>query len=156
MRNTSRRFGTALLALSTVLVLGACDDDPVDHGDEHQDPVGMVISSGGVDLVTVNGNTVTGTLTYDAGEESPHLDVEFLDDDGDRFTPEDADEWLRVTIANTDVAEWEQDEPGEFGGHVHGESAGATVAVFDLMHGAVNSASAHSDYKSPNVPIVIN
>lgn len=156
MRNTSLRFGASLFALSTVLVLGACDDDPVSNEEEHHEPVGMVISSGGVDLVTVNGSTVTGSLTYAAGAESPHLDVEFLADDGDRFTPEDADEWLRVTIADTDVAEWEQDEPGEFGGHVHGESAGSTVAVFDLMHGAVNSASAHADYTSPNVPIVIN
>ncbi|MEQ9568739.1 MAG: hypothetical protein RLN75_01000 [Longimicrobiales bacterium] len=156
MSRATYRIGGSILALTGVLALGACDDDPVGNEDEHQEPVGLVISTGGVDLVTVNGATVTGSLSVDAGQETAHLDVAFLDEDGDRFTPEDADEWLRVTIANPAVAEWEQDEPGEFGGHLHGESAGTTTAVFDLMHGAVNSSSAHPDYTSPPVPVVIN
>lgn len=156
MRNTSFRFGASILALTGVLALGACDDDPVDNDDEHQEPVGLVISNGGTDLVTVNGTTVTGSLTVDAATETAHLDVEFLDDNGNRFTPDESDEWLRVSIADPSVAEWEQDEPGEFGGHLHGEAAGTTSAIFDLMHGAVNSSSAHADYTSPTIPIVVN
>lgn len=156
MRKTSYRIAGSILALTAMLGLAACDDDPVGNDEEHHEPVGMVISSGGVDLVTVNGATVTGSLSVASGQETAHLDVEFLDEDGDRFQPEDADEWLRVTIANPAVADWEQDEPGEFGGHLHGESAGTTTAVFDLMHGAVNSTSAHPDYTSPGIPVVIN
>lgn len=156
MSRSIYRIGGSILALIAVLALGACDDDPVGSEDEHEDPVGMVISAGGVDLVTVNGSVVTGTLTVDAGQETAHLDVEFLDADGDRFTPDDADEWLQVIIQNPAVADWEQDEPGEFGGHLRGLTAGTTVAGFDLMHGAVGSASAHPDYRSPSIPVVIN
>lgn len=157
MNRRSYRLTGATLALTAVLALGACDDDPVGNDDEeHQDPVGMVVSSGGVDLVTVTGNTVTGTLSVAAGEETAHLDVEFLDDEGDRFAPEDADEWLRVTIADPAVADWEQDTPGEFGGHLHGEAAGSTTARFEIMHGPVNDPSSHADYRSPDIPVVIN
>ena len=54
-----------------------------------------------------------------------------------------------VTIGDETVAEWEQDEAGEFGGHLKGIAAGATTATFELMHGAIGSASAHADYRSP-------
>ncbi len=156
MSSSAYRMAGSILALTGVLALGACDDDPVGNEEEHLEPVGLVISTGGVDLVTVNGATVTGSLSVDAGQETAHLDVEFLDEDGDRFTPDEADEWLRVTIANPAVADFEQDTPGEFGGHLHGESAGTTTAVFDIMHGAVNSSSAHPDYTSPAISVVIN
>ena len=154
-KKTYRTLGS-ILAMTGVLALGACDDDPVGVDDDHLEPVGLVISAGGVDLVTVNGATVTGSLTVDAGQETAHLDVEFLAENGVRFTPEDADEWLRVTMADPAVAGWEQDVPGEFGGHLHGESAGTTTAVFDLMHGAVGSTTAHADYTSPAIPVVID
>lgn len=157
MKFRLNHFGTAALAFSTLFAVSACDDDPVGtDDDDHADPVGMVISMGGADLVTVNGTTVTGTLTVAAGQETPHIDVEFLDEDGDRFTPEDADEWMAVVIADEAVATWEQDEVGEFGGHLHGEAAGTTTALFEIRHGAVGSASAHADYRSPTIPVVIN
>ncbi|MBT8337115.1 MAG: hypothetical protein KJO11_10960 [Gemmatimonadetes bacterium] len=156
MKTPSYKMTAAALALVTSLVLGACDDDPVGVEEDHQDPVGLVVTAGGVDLVTVQGATVTGTLTIPAGQETAHLDVEFFDDDGDRFVPEDEDEWLMVTIANGTVAEWEQDEPGEFGGHLKGLAAGATTATFEIMHGQLGSASAHADYRSPTIPVVIN
>lgn len=150
------RLPVIALIASSAFALGACGDDPVGAEEEHSDPVGLVITLGGVDLVTVNGSTVTGTLSVAAGQETAHLDLEFLDDNGDRFTPEDADEWLRVTIADPATATWDQDEPGEFGGHLQGQSAGATVVKFDIMHGALNSATAHADYTSPDIPVVIN
>jgi hypothetical protein len=156
MKTRLYKMTAGALALVTSLTLVACDDDPVEVEEDHHDPVGLVISTGGVDLVTIQGAAVTGTLTVDAGMETAHLDVEFLDDDGDRFTPEDADEWLRVTMGDETVAEWEQDSLGEFGGHLHGEAAGATTAVFELMHGTVGAASSHPDYTSPSVPVVIN
>jgi hypothetical protein len=157
MKTRTYKMTAAALALVTSLTLGACDDDPVGNDDDdHEDPVGMVVTSGGVDLVTVQGTTVTGTLTIPAGQETAHLDVLFLAEDGDRFAPDDADEWLMVTIGDETVAEWEQDEAGEFGGHLKGIAAGATTATFELMHGAIGSASAHADYRSPTIPVVIN
>jgi len=150
------RLPVIALIASSVFALGACGDDPVGAEEEHSDPVGLVITLGGVDLVTVNGSTVTGTLTVEAGQETAHLDLEFLDEDGDRFSPTDADEWLRVTIADPTTATWEQDEPGEFGGHLQGRSVGVTVVTFDIMHGALNSTAAHADYTSPGIPVVIN
>jgi hypothetical protein len=150
------RLPATALLVSSLFVLSACDDDPVGAEDDHSEPVGMVVSLGGVDIVTVNGSTVTGTLTVSAGQETAHIDIDFLDENGNRFAPDEADEWLRVTIADPATATWEQDEPGEFGGHLQGRAAGATVARFDIMHGALNSASAHADYTSPDIPVVIN
>lgn len=150
------RNAAPVFALVLSVIAAGCDDDPVGHEEEHLEPVGMVISAGGVDLVTVDGSTVTGSLSVANGQETAHLSVAFVDEDGDRFTPDEADEWLRVTIAAPTIADFEQDEAGEFGGHLHGLSVGSTTAVFEVMHGAVNSASAHPDYTSPSVPVTIN
>lgn len=155
MHTTVRRLGGTGLALATVLALGACDDDPVGNDEEHLDPVGLVVLNAGVEVLRVEGLNIIGSLTVAAGDETAHLDVEFIDEDGDRFVPTDPDEWLRVTVANPAIAAWNQDEAGEFGGHLEGLSAGTTTIGFDLMHGAVGSASAHADYRTPNVPVVV-
>ena len=155
MRDTPLRFGTAALALGAVLVLGACDDDPVDHHDDHPEPVGMVIRSGGADIVTVDDTTVTGSLTVDADAETGLLTILFVDDDGDRFTPDDDDEWLRVDVADPAVADWEATEAGAFSGTLVGLAGGTTAVVFELMHGPLNAASAHADYTSPSIPVVV-
>lgn len=153
MKLRTSRFSAAALALLTAVAVGACDDDPTSPGEEHQEPAGVRITLSGVTLVTVQGNTVTGTLTVAAGQETAHMSVVFLDDDGDPITTDD-EEFLEVEIADETVAEFEQDTPGEFGGHLHGVTAGTTTAKFRLMHGTVGG-SAHADYVSPDVTVVI-
>ena len=153
MKRPTSRLGATALALLAALAVSACDDDPTSPGEDHHEPAGVRITMGGVTLVTVQGTNVTGTLTVAAGQETAHMGVVFLDEDGDPITPDD-DEFLEVEIADETVAEFEQDPPGEFGGHLHGVTAGTTTATFRLMHGTVGG-SAHADYVSPAITVVI-
>ena len=53
-------------------------------------------------------------------------------------------EVVEVDVEDESIAEFEQDTPGEFGGHLHGVAVGETDVVFKLMHGAVGSG--HADF----------
>jgi hypothetical protein len=153
MLHRTSRLRATVLAMAAALAAGACDDDPTSPGDDHHEPAGVRITMGGVTLVTAMGNTVTGALTVAAGEETAHMSVVFLDDEGDPITTDD-DEFLEVVIGNEAIAEFEQDTPGEFGGHLHGVMAGSTTAIFRLMHGTIGGTS-HADYISPAIPVQI-
>ena len=60
-------------------------------------------------------------------------------------TPQlDADYYLEVDVEDESIAEFEQDTPGEFGGHLHGGAEGDTEITFSLMHGTVGSG--HADF----------
>ena len=75
--------------------------------------------------------------------ETAHMDVRFVDHDG-AAVQLDADFYLEVDVENEAIAEFEQDTPGEFGGHLHGVAVGETDVVFKLMHGSVGSG--HADF----------
>lgn len=152
--STRFRFPFMLTALA-VLATAGCDDGITDHDDDHAEPVAVQIRLGGQVIASATPTSATGTLTISAGEESAHYSVVFVDEDGDVLTPDD-DEFLEVVVASSSVAEWEQDTPGEFGGHLHGETAGTTTAVFRLMHGTVGSSSAHADFISTGIQVVVN
>ena len=49
---------------------------------------------------------------------------------------------LGLRVEDPTIAEFEQDTPGEFGGHLHGEAVGETDVRFMLMHGAIGSGHA--------------
>ena len=66
--------------------------------------------------------------------------VRFADHDGDVLVPGD-DFRLGVRIADESIAEFVQNEPGEFGGRFRGKVEGETEAVSSLLHGAVGSRS---------------
>lgn len=132
------------LALATmVLVLGACSD-PMEP-EEHPEAEGVQLIMSGNVIASYDGDTQmwTGELEVDAGEETPHIRVVFVDHDGDPVELED-DTYLEVDIEDTSIAEFEQDSPGEFGGHLHGQMEGETDVVFKLMHGQVGSG--HADF----------
>lgn len=132
------------LALATVvLVLGACSD-PVEP-DPHAEPEGVELILGGSVIASYDGETRTwtGELEVDEGEETAHITVRFVDHEGDPI-PIDDDLYLEVDIEDTSIAEFEQDTPGEFGGHLHGHMEGDTDVTFKLMHGEVGSG--HADF----------
>ena len=85
----------------------------------------------------------TGELEVHEGEETAHMDIRFVDHDGDQVML-DSDMYLEVDVEDESIAEFEQDTPGEFGGHLHGVSVGETDVVFKLMHGSVGSG--HADF----------
>lgn len=139
------RFRSSFLALAIFgsLALAACDDSPTDveeHGDA--DALRLVMNGATIASFSWDTNTWTGEMEVEVGEETPHIDVEFLDEDGDVIDFDTSEFYLMVEVENEAIAEFEQDTPGEFGGHLHGESVGETDVTFSLMHGAVGSGHA--------------
>lgn len=162
MRNTTkfsfRPSNVRLLSaftLAATLGLAACSDDPTMPADDHAEPVRVEIRAAGQVLASATPTSATGTLVVAAGVETMHLDVVFVAEDGDDIVPDD-EEFLEVVVGNGSVAEWEQDTPGEFGGHLHGDAVGTTTLTFRLMHGAVGSSSAHADFISAQVPVEVS
>lgn len=144
----SNPHGRKLLALGVAssLVLAGCSDDPVDvHVDEEIERVELVISGLTVASWDVETMSWTGALNVDVGTETAHIDVVFLSHDGDEIVF-DPDHYLDVEVADQAIAEFEQDTPGEFGGHLHGVQVGTTTVTFFLMHGAIGSG--HQDFQT--------
>ena len=137
----------ALVAL--LLVLAGCDSS-TEPGDDHAEAEGAELVMGGQVIASYDGQTQswTGELEVDVGEETPHITVRFVDHDGDAI-PLDDDFYLEVEIEDGSIAEFEQDTPGEFGGHLHGNMEGETDVTFKLMHGAVGSG--HADFETAPV-----
>lgn len=133
-------------ALAFVVAMAACDDDPVDPGtDPADDVVGVELVLSGATIASYDGatSTWTGELTVEVGMETAHISVRFIDENGDPVAL-GSDFYLDVEVGNEEIAEFEQDTPGEMGGHLHGEAVGETDIVFSLMHGAVGSG--HADF----------
>jgi hypothetical protein len=140
------RNSTLAVVLAGAVALGACSDDPVGL-DDHADPSGVELELNGVVIASYQaGAGWTGELEVMEGAETAHIEVRFVDEDGDPIVL-DEDTYLEVVIGDEAVAEFEQDTPGEFGGHLHGVAAGDTYAVFRLMHGAVGTG--HPDFETP-------
>lgn len=145
-----------LLALTLVAAVGvaACGDD-VTGVDEHGDAAGVELVMNGAVIASFSfaTNTWTGEMEVDEGAETPHIDVNFVDADGDVIVY-DSDFYLEVDVEDESIAEFEQDTPGEFGGHLHGVSAGETDVAFKLMHGAIGSG--HEDLVTAAVHAHVN
>ena len=144
MKTWSYRNRPFAVLAACALVLAACESS-TEPEEEHYEPEGVELVMGGLVIASYDGETQrwTGELEVDEGEETPHIAVRFVDHDGDPI-PLEADTYLEVDIEDTSIAEWEQDTPGEFGGHLHGHAAGETDVTFMLMHGAVGSG--HADF----------
>ncbi len=143
----SFRVRNPLLALTLIgsVALGACDDDPVavdddDHGEAAQ--VQLVMNGAPIATFTFATNSWVGEMEVEVGEETPHIDVNFLEGDGEVIDWDTSEFYLMVEVEDASIAEFEQDTPGEFGGHLHGEAVGETDVRFSLMHGSVGGGHA--------------
>lgn len=127
-----------------VLTLAGCES-MTEHEEEHAEPEGVELVMSGAVIASYDGDTQswTGELEVGTGEETPHISVRFVDHDGDPI-PLDDELYLEVDVEDESIAEFEQDTPGEFGGHLHGHREGETDVTFKLMHGAVGSG--HPDF----------
>lgn len=144
---TKKLMSRAALVLAATAALGACDN--TNEPDDHNEAFGMVITDqNNTTLLSINAaRQVTGSLTVRAGQ-ARHLEVYFLDEDGDRFQLEDGDDEYRLeaTVANPNIATIEA-----HGDHMDlaGVTAGATTAEFSIMHGN------HPDYESGDIAITV-
>lgn len=146
------RFPNKLAAavLASLAFVAACSDDPMAPEDEHAEAEGVQLILNGETIASYDGDsqTWTGEMEVEVGQETAHIAVRFVDHDGDAIPLED-NLYLEVEVEDESIAEFEQDEPGEFGGHLHGISVGETDVTFRLMHGAVGSG--HADFETTPV-----
>lgn len=156
MNNITLRAPLAMALLATMVA--ACSN-PVSEED-HAEPDGIVIRAGGTEMVRVDGTgptgQVTGTLSLEAGAQTPVLTVTFIDHDGDDLTLELDEYWLDVESSNSATATWQGTEAGSFTGRVSGLTAGAATLSFQLHHGAVGGGHAEEDGGGPYlVPVTV-
>lgn len=78
-------------------------------------------------IAETNGATVTGVLNIKVNEQTDHIEVEFIDDEGFTFQPPVPPHSLRVEAADTNIAsiEYEAEEPWVF--RATGKAAGSTT-----------------------------
>jgi len=148
MKQLDKATKTGIATLLLALFVAACGDDPAGmDDDDHAEADGVELVLNGQTVASYDGDDQewTGGLSVPVGEETAHIDVRFVDHDGDRI-PADDDLYLDVVVEDEDIAEFEQDTPGEFGGHLHGLAEGETELKFRLMHGAVGSG--HADFET--------
>lgn len=146
-----RKIGLFTLVGTLAMGAAACEDDPTGP-DDHGEPASVRLMLGGQQIASATNAASTGEIHLHPGEETDHITVEFLDDDGD-VIDFDADFYLEVDVANETIAEFEQDTPGEFGGHAHGVAVGETTMTFKLMHGAIGSG--HSDFTAAPIAVEV-
>ena len=128
-------------AMACALALGACGTDP----DDHPEPVKVELQLSGKVVASYVASTGkwTGELEVDEGEETAHIAVRFLEEDSTVIGGDDVA--LKVEVEDTTIAKFEQDKPGEFGGHLHGEKEGETDVTFILLH------NDHEEFKTQPV-----
>ena len=136
-----------LLAMAVLMpvAFSACSDTTGIEDDHGEEVEGVQIWLSGSMVASYDGDagSWTGELEVHEGEETAHMDIRFVDHDGEQVML-DSDMYLEVDVEDESIAEFEQDTPGEFGGHLHGVSVGETDVVFKLMHGSVGSG--HADF----------
>jgi len=143
------------ILLSTMLAFGlfscsnpASDDD---H-DEHARGIGIALVSSGQTIATYeNEDPVTGQISVTAGTMTAGIDFMLIDEDGDRYTPDDETHALHFEFADTSVAGiWQHEgEEGGFEFHVQGKSVGSTTLTFTIYH------DDHPDFVSVPVPVEV-
>ncbi|HUF14096.1 MAG TPA: hypothetical protein VMN78_13410 [Longimicrobiales bacterium] len=83
-KGTKTRRGLAAFMLTTAVVLGGCDDDPITGGDEEPDVGGFAMTSGSTELYRYTDEDAAqpDTLFLTSGQ-TYEVEVEWLDPNGD-------------------------------------------------------------------------
>jgi len=145
----SSRRGAAplLLLLSLAGGIVGCGDST---GPEEGPPAGLVVTQAGLTLVRVEGAVVKGSLSVQAGETSPLLEVTFTDEDG--FALSTSNRYMTVEVADEGLATFLQSADGAFTGRISGgQDGGFTTIRFILNSGSPGSGSV--EYTSPPIQL---
>lgn len=133
-------------------MISSCGDNPVvDEHDHHEEAVGLRLLEGDSTLLEFTGLNYDGPpLTLLEGEAARKIQVEFIGEDGDYFTPEDSAFSLAVSVADTTtVTVSNVSAEGDWTFDLSTVSSGTTAIEIDLIHGG------HSDYISPSIPLEV-
>ncbi len=140
-----------ILIVSISLAVISCEN-PAAAEEEHEHlPVGAVLFLNGQEIARYENSNVTGQITIQEDEETALITIRFIAEDGDLFQPHEPEYSLRFEVANTAIAEAEQDPAdGKWQFRVVGKSSGSTSVTLQLFHGT------HSDLVIPAIPIIVN
>lgn len=144
---------SALVLLLSLIAIGAnsCSDNPATPTQEHVEVFGVVIYNSGAEIVRYEKGVVTGEFDVAEGDDTPLLNVRFLDEQGNIIpTDKVADKAfsLRWTVANTAIADVEQHaDDGKWNFHIAGKKEGSTSIKIQLFH------NDHADFTSKEIPI---
>ena len=135
-----------LKKISLAFVAGCCRDD-----DNPQTTITMSTQrrsassclTAAFQVVTQQG-VVTGEVDVGLEKETPLLQIRFLNEEGDSFTPHTEDGYsLGWEVTDSAIAEVEwHEEDGLWAFHIIGESVGETTMTIKINHGG------HSDFVS--------
>ncbi|MCA1791311.1 MAG: hypothetical protein LC667_16100, partial [Thioalkalivibrio sp.] len=113
----TRTLRNAAMVAALAVGMGACGDDgPVGIDDENVERIQLVLNSQIV--AEYDGTSWGGALGVTEGTSTEHFTVRLMDHDGD-VVAAPSGVHLQVDMANEEIALWEQDSAGEFGGHLH-------------------------------------
>lgn len=140
MKNTISLYLFTIL-LTGSLILTGCDNPAGNDDDhEHHEPFGVALIMNGVEIATQENGVVSyfegDHLELEVGEETNLVSVRFINEDGERFIPDENDGYsLRWDIGNEEVLEIEQhEEDGPWSFHLVGHGAGETTLNIILWH----------------------
>lgn len=141
------------IALSISLLTGCGSDS--DHDDHDEVPVGLVLSvNDRTELAMQEETTVTyasgNHIELSEGATLGPISVEFISDDGDRFTPHSDEGFsLQYSAGKSNVVSL---EPGnsEWTFQIIGNSADDTTITIELMH------NGHADFESQPFQVRVN
>lgn len=149
MKKLSLFRNIPLYLVSALVLLSACSNSTSPDEEEHADPKGFVLSMNGADIVTqLPGDTISGEIELEPGDETDLITIYFFDDDGDRFQPDEPEFSLGYKFEEDGIAEFEQhSEDGKWSFHIHAEAVGVTDLELKLMHGD------HSDFTTQYIHV---
>lgn len=134
-----------LFLLTSLTLFSACGSDH-DH-DHDPTPVGLVLSSAGGELALQDGTTVTyvngNSITVPQNGELV-INIQFISEDGDRYTPDVNDGYsLQFNAANSQLLNISHPvNNSEWSISLAGLTSGSTNINFELWH------VGHSDFES--------
>jgi len=153
MKSTLFRAASLFSVVFALLFLSACDSNPADHDDDHEEHAeaeGIQILQGSTVLYQVLEGEVTCDaapcgITLGAGQTLTGLEVVFIDHDGDEVHAEDLGSEFDMSFSVVSPATAVVEANGRFGLNVTGVAAGTTRMQVQLNH------NGHADLTSPPV-----
>lgn len=142
MRTYNRNilYSTLAVLLLSLFTIKGCDTTSADDDhEEHEEAWGVALYQGGNEIARQFAGEITYSdgdhLELKVGEETPLINLRFLNEEGETFVPDEEDYFLGWEIEHQNILEIEQhEEDGKWAFHLVGLSAGETHLVFQLWH----------------------
>lgn len=142
---------TNIILIFTLVIISACSSDNEDHGET---PVGLILTSNGNEIAMQEESTVTyveGNSIVVPENGQITVEVQFIAEDGDRYTPDVNDGFsLVVNTGNNQILDVTHPfNNNEWTLALIGQTSDSTSITFDLLH------AGHSDFETQPFQITV-